>query len=269
MYIDEWIFNSSIPLKEKEMFLSTCDCKPGPAGECCNSLGCPCASLNNDGEGSYDSFGRLKIFDRSPIFECNSKCSCNANCSQKVVQNGRRFKIKLSKCSDERGWITLADENIPAGSFIVSYVGEVITNQEACKRFKKYNSMQRTYFFDLDHFSETGMQCAYSIDACEYGNISRFINHSCDPNIIARPVFLDTHDPSLHLVSFFACKDVSAGQELCIDYLGVRGASASIEEDQRKEKELLRLYKRKEKDKKQERLQCLCGSSNCRSFIFF
>lgn len=41
-------------------------------------------------------------------------------------------------------------EKIKEGSFVVQYVGEVITSDEAEKRGKKYDADGRTYLFDLD-----------------------------------------------------------------------------------------------------------------------
>ena len=41
-------------------------------------------------------------------------------------------------------------ENIKKGSFVVQYVGEVITSDEAEDRGKKYDAEGRTYLFDLD-----------------------------------------------------------------------------------------------------------------------
>ena len=41
-------------------------------------------------------------------------------------------------------------ENIKKGSFVVQYVGEVITSDEAEERGKKYDADGKTYLFDLD-----------------------------------------------------------------------------------------------------------------------
>ena len=41
-------------------------------------------------------------------------------------------------------------EKIKKGSFVVQYVGEVITSEEAERRGKDYDAAGRTYLFDLD-----------------------------------------------------------------------------------------------------------------------
>uniref|UniRef100_A0A914DT80 SET domain-containing protein n=1 Tax=Acrobeloides nanus TaxID=290746 RepID=A0A914DT80_9BILA len=50
------------------------------------------------------------------------------------------------------------------------------------------------------------------------GNVTRFINHSCEPNIISRLVFIDTHDTRLPHLAFFAFRDIEAGEEIFWDY---------------------------------------------------
>ena len=77
---------------------------------------------------------------------------------------------------------------------------------------------------------------SYIMDAKQKGNIGRFLNHSCYPNVVAQNVFVDSHD--LRKVSptflclfktinflfrfpwlaFFSSTYIKAGQELCWDY---------------------------------------------------
>jgi histone-lysine N-methyltransferase SETDB1 len=58
----------------------------------------------------------------------------------------------------------------------------------------------------------------YIMDAKEIGNIGRYLNHSCGPNVFVQNCFVDTHDLRFPWVSFFAQCHISAGQELCWDY---------------------------------------------------
>ena len=61
----------------------------------------------------------------------------------------------------------------------------------------------------------------YSIDASRIGNIARFANNSCSPNLLAVEVMIAHRDPRLPRVAFFARRDISAGTELTFHY-GVR-----------------------------------------------
>lgn len=49
----------------------------------------------------------------------------------------------------------------------------------------------RNYFKNDKGEEETG---PYVMDANSQGNIGRYFNHSCDPNIFVQNVFVDSHD---------------------------------------------------------------------------
>jgi euchromatic histone-lysine N-methyltransferase len=58
----------------------------------------------------------------------------------------------------------------------------------------------------------------FTIDAAEYGNIGRFINHSCSPNLYAQNVLWDHDDKRVPHIMFFADENISPLQELTYDY---------------------------------------------------
>ncbi|XP_062343675.1 histone-lysine N-methyltransferase SETDB2 isoform X2 [Cinclus cinclus] len=58
----------------------------------------------------------------------------------------------------------------------------------------------------------------YILDATKEGNVGRFINHSCYPNLFAQSVFVETHNRSFPWVAFFTNRLVKAGTELTWDY---------------------------------------------------
>jgi len=80
----------------------------------------------------------------------------------------------------------------------------------------------------------------YLVDAMKAGNIGRFLNHSCDPNVFIQNVFHDTHDLRFPTVAFYTCKFVRAGEELCWNY-GYEVDSVPG-----------------------RRIDCFCGSANCK-----
>lgn len=66
----------------------------------------------------------------------------------------------------------------------MEYVGEVLDYKQFKTRTKKYareNAMHH-YFMALN--------ADEVIDATQKGNVSRFINHSCDPNAETQKVFV-------------------------------------------------------------------------------
>ncbi|CAL8122560.1 unnamed protein product [Orchesella dallaii] len=91
----------------------------------------------------------------------------------------------------------------------------------------------RKYFGD-DHESP------YIMDGKREGNIGRYFNHSCDPNLFIQNVFVDTQDLRFPWLAFFTNKIIKAGTELCWDYNYEVGSVPN------------------------KSLICYCGSKDCR-----
>lgn len=77
-----------------------------------------------------------------------------------------------------QGWGVRATCPIASGEIVIEYVGEVIDKEEWEARNAKASQHEAIYFM---HLSSNLI-----IDAAHKGNISRFINHSCSPNLQAR-----------------------------------------------------------------------------------
>uniref|UniRef100_A0A182M0Q0 Histone-lysine N-methyltransferase eggless n=1 Tax=Anopheles culicifacies TaxID=139723 RepID=A0A182M0Q0_9DIPT len=58
----------------------------------------------------------------------------------------------------------------------------------------------------------------YIMDAKKSGNLGRYFNHSCVPNLFVQNVFVDTHDLRFPWVAFFASTNIKAGTELTWNY---------------------------------------------------
>jgi histone-lysine N-methyltransferase SUV39H len=82
--------------------------------------------------------------------------------------------------------------NITRMSFIMEYVGEVITSEEAERWGQLYDNKGITYLFDLVYESDE-----LKMDVAGYGNVSHSVNHSCDPNLQVFNVFSDNLDTCL------------------------------------------------------------------------
>jgi len=73
-------------------------------------------------------------------------------------------------------------EDLPKGIFVCEYVGEVVTNTELDERNKQSRVNQRHTYpvqLDADWGSESILDDDYALclDATNYGNVARFINH--------------------------------------------------------------------------------------------
>lgn len=86
----------------------------------------------------------------------------------------------------------------------------------------------------------------YFVDATTYGNYTRFINHSCDPN--ARMEIVIRKATKQLAIAVFTIKPVSPNSQITIDY------NWSMPHDE---------------SKKKDNLDCFCGSENCRKKLFF
>jgi SET domain-containing protein len=69
------------------------------------------------------------------------------------------------------------------------------------------------YLFDLSNDDLKSVE-GYCVDAAKRGNVSRFLNHSCDPNAGPVWLFAETHDARFPTIAIFATKNISCGQEV-------------------------------------------------------
>ena len=164
-------------------------------------------------------------------------------------------------------------ERISPGSFVVEYVGEVITNEEAEERGKKYDAEGRTYLFDLD-FNSGEDDNLYTVDAAFYGNLSHFINHSCDPNLIILNVYVNNLDPNMPQLALFAKREIKKGEQITFDYCQSTTAGASEAEPSQTNvmaspsKAVKTNISDEEEARAFAKTQCRCGARNCRKVLF-
>uniref|UniRef100_A0AAX7U215 Euchromatic histone-lysine N-methyltransferase 1b n=1 Tax=Astatotilapia calliptera TaxID=8154 RepID=A0AAX7U215_ASTCA len=201
-YIPENCVTSPMNIDRNITHLQYCVCK-----EDCSASICMCGQLSL--RCWYDKSGRLlpEFCREEPplIFECNHACSCWRTCKNRVVQNGLRTRLQLFRTS-KKGWGVQALQDIPQGTFVCEYVGEIISEAEAEMR------QNDAYLFSLDD------KDLYCIDARFYGNISRFLNHMCEPNLFACRVFTKHQDLRFPHIAFFASENIKAGEELGFNY---------------------------------------------------
>uniref|UniRef100_A0A7J8IIV2 [histone H3]-lysine(9) N-methyltransferase n=1 Tax=Rousettus aegyptiacus TaxID=9407 RepID=A0A7J8IIV2_ROUAE len=175
----------------------------------CSSSNCMCGQLSL--RCWYDQDGRLlpefNMAEPPLLFECNHACSCWRSCRNRVVQNGLRARLQLYR-TQSMGWGVRTLQDIPAGTFVCEYVGELISDSEADVR------EEDSYLFDLDNKDGE----LYCIDARFYGNVSRFINHHCEPNLVPVRVFMSHQDLRFPRIAFFSARLIEAGEQLGFDY---------------------------------------------------
>lgn len=86
----------------------------------------------------------------------------------------KQLKFARSRIHD---WGLFAKEPIAEGEMVIEYVGQVVRRSVADALEKRYEKLGigSSYLFRVDH--------NVVIDATKYGNLSRFINHSCSVSL--------------------------------------------------------------------------------------
>ncbi|XP_051982397.1 histone-lysine N-methyltransferase SETDB2 [Xyrauchen texanus] len=95
----------------------------------------------------------------------------------------------------------------------------------------------------LNKLSQICGDDVYYLDASKEGNVARFINHSCDPNLFIQNVFTDTHNKKFPIAAFFTNRMIKAGTELTWNYSYKAGSEPDHE------------------------LPCRCGNRNCQEVL--
>jgi len=236
-----------------EAFFLRCShytCYPSRPHDC----DCQADSSINGQKLAYTGQGlfRFNNFDenerRTEVIECNKYCKCATDCFNRASQKPRIFDIQIFKtlyC----GWGIRSPRLIPKGTVLGFFTGKIVE-----RKFFEDIQPGELYAFDIDVGEAEGNEdhARYSVDATHSGNWTRFINHSCDPNIVVYNAVIDV--PSSHGLSrvvFAACRDIPALEEFSVDY----HPGALETSDHTKHLDF-------------ERIRCYCGSSNCRGFLF-
>ncbi|GAB2293940.1 Histone-lysine N-methyltransferase, H3 lysine-9 specific suvh4 [Dionaea muscipula] len=246
-----------------------CDCK----GNCTNPKTCACAKLN----GSDFPYvlcrdgGRL-VEARDVVFECGANCGCGPGCINRTSQRELKYHLEVYRTAD-KGWAVRSWDFIPSGAPVCEYIGVLRRSDELD------NVSENDYIFEIDCWQtikefegrerrfkgipvpascliptgdeEEGGNSSpeFCLDAGSTGNVTRFINHSCEPNLFVQCVLSSHHDIRLARVVLFAADNIPPLQELAYDYGyaldSVIGADGKIKV-----------------------LPCLCGASDCRKRLY-
>ncbi|BBN17097.1 protein MpSUVR2 [Marchantia polymorpha subsp. ruderalis] len=189
--------------------------------DCDNAEACDIYAKPMRGRFPYDDQGCIILEEGYLVYECNSSCPCQQTCHNRVLQKGVTVKLEVFK-THYKGWAVRAAQKIIRGTFVCEYIGEVLHDQEANKRGERYDQVGCSYLYDIDahlDISGTGRRSKpFVIDATSQGNVARFINHSCAPNLVNYQVLVESMDAQLAHIGLFASRDIEIGEELAYDY---------------------------------------------------
>jgi histone-lysine N-methyltransferase SUV39H len=280
-FIDERVLGPGVQ-RADESFRSGCVCS---ADHDCQYGDCLCladldedaASLGDDeSEPELDAHGRTKAYayhsrgwkagvlrsslhkSKDPIYECHQGCACSSDCPNRVVERGRTIPLEIFR-TKTRGWGVRSSQAIRKGQFVDRYLGEVITSAEADQRraASAVSQHKDVYLFALDKFTDLKSLdprlrgSPLEVDGEFMSGPTRFINHSCDPNLRIFARVGDYADKHLHDLALFAIRDIARGEELTFDYV-----DGNAEEGEEPDGDI------------RDMTRCLCSSNNCRMYLW-
>ncbi|PIA46038.1 hypothetical protein AQUCO_01600362v1 [Aquilegia coerulea] len=164
---------------------------------------------------------------RVQSISCSKDCNCSETCTNRPFRKEKKVKVaKTEHC----GWGVEAAEPIKEGEFVIEYIGEVIDDAMCEKRLWRLKDRGDENFYLCE------IRKNFTIDATYKGNLSRYVNHSCDPNCRMEKWELDGETR----VGIFAMRSIEVGEPLTYDYRFVCFGS---------------------------NVDCHCGASNCQGFL--
>jgi histone-lysine N-methyltransferase SETMAR len=187
-----------------------CDCTR------CEHERCGCA-LAADKQPAYTASGLVRPgLPDSPLVECGPACSCSLACPRRVTQ--RRLASLLSLRRDAlRGWGVVTDTALPAGAFVCTYAGELITLDEARRRLTAQDARRAANYIMVlrEHVGERLLTTC--VDPTARGNVGRFLNHACDGGNLELRAVRSAGWP-VPRIAFFTRRRVAADEELTYSY---------------------------------------------------
>ncbi|QRV90807.1 histone-lysine N-methyltransferase [Ceratobasidium sp. AG-Ba] len=225
-----------------------------------HACGCQAPLFENAASGpralhkfAYNSKGLFRLNHRGVVVECNKRCMCSSSCPNRVAQQPRTVPMDIFMPSIQ-GWGVRPLRSIKAGQVLGTFTGEILTREKAgnCTRYVSARDLAtgkkirfddyNRYLFDLD-----ARHKKFTLNCWRYGNWTRFINHSCDPNLKIYPVCYDTlPETGLERLAVVAVRDIRAREELTFDYSPNQASEGTDHGFS---------------------IQCVCGTQKCRGLI--
>ncbi|KAG4927438.1 hypothetical protein JHK85_053924 [Glycine max] len=216
-------------------------------------------------------FNKGLVEAKDVVFECGPECGCGPGCVNRTSQRGLRYRLEVFRTA-KKGWAVRSWDFIPSGAPVCEYTG-ILARAEDMD-----SVLENNYIFEIDCLqtikglggrerrSQDGDipanlldkyhdQCSESapefcIDAGSTGNIARFINHCCEPNLFVQCVLSTHNDLRLARVMLFAADNIPPLQELTYDYGYVLDSVL-------------------DSDGKIKQMPCYCGASFCAPSLHF
>ncbi|KAI8485616.1 Histone-lysine N-methyltransferase, H3 lysine-36 and H4 lysine-20 specific [Branchiostoma belcheri] len=147
--------------------------------------------------------------NRNLMIECHpAGCPVGEKCQNQRFVKRQYPQVESFKTPDGRGWGLKTLVDIKKHDFVYEYIGELIDEEEVQRRIKKAHEDNVTNFYMLT------LDKNRIIDAGPKANMSRFMNHSCQPNCETQKWMVNGDIR----VGLFAMDDIPTGSELTFNY---------------------------------------------------
>ncbi|XP_026848443.1 histone-lysine N-methyltransferase ash1 [Drosophila persimilis] len=164
----------------------------------------PTCNCKNQGEKACldNCLNRMVYTECSP-----SNCPAAEKCRNQKIQRHEVAPGVERFMTLDKGWGVRTKLPIAKGTYILEYVGEVVTEREFKQR------MASIYLNDTHHYC-LHLDGGLVIDGQRMGSDCRFVNHSCEPNCEMQKWSVN----GLSRMVLFAKRPIEQGEELTYDY---------------------------------------------------
>ena len=206
--------------------------------EDCNDPKSHCACTPDRCQGAKKQFsdatGMLLSHSDKALKVCGRACG-HPGCIRSLGPGvGNILRLLKTK---QKGWALQSMMDIPQGTYICDYVGTPTGVNFDRIEDSEDGDHQMTYVLSVDRY---GSSHRFSIDGHSESNVARYVNHSCNPNLMMRLLIEPGLPNDAHpRVAFFTKKKVYAFEELTWQYS--KSSSGKI--------------------------KCMCGEQNCRKWL--
>ncbi|KAH8242251.1 hypothetical protein KR026_012598 [Drosophila bipectinata] len=164
----------------------------------------PTCNCKNHGENACQD----NCLNRMVYTECSpSNCPAAEKCRNQKIQRHEVAPGVERFMTADKGWGVRTKLPIAKGTYILEYVGEVVTEREFKQR------MASIYLNDTHHYC-LHLDGGLVIDGQRMGSDCRFVNHSCEPNCEMQKWSVN----GLSRMVLFAKRAIAQGEELTYDY---------------------------------------------------
>ena len=147
--------------------------------------------------------------NRGTQTECDPE-KCGPDCVNNRFQFNKFANLAVVDCG-EKGYGLVSKHDLVTGDLVYEYFGELINGQELARR--RQEVMQKRHLFMLELKPGRGSEGAY-LDSTNMGGMSRFVNHSCEPNCSMSVWIVQGR----YRCGIFAAEPIPEGTELTFDY---------------------------------------------------